>query len=56
MADRCCNYCEDMGDCTRCSYFFQKEKIHLKCGFKWKDHEVKTQEFYPPWAVCPKGN
>lgn len=55
MADRCCNYCEDMGDCIRCSYFFEKDKIHKRCGKAWKDREVLAQEFYPPWAVCEDG-
>jgi hypothetical protein len=60
MGDYQCNYCNDRGDCDRCSYFFQPEKVHRACGFKWKDHPVRQQgdaasrAVYPPWAECPK--
>lgn len=52
MADHSCIYCEDRGNCTRCSYFFEPEVIHKACGKKWKDHEVHTQPDYPPWVTC----
>jgi hypothetical protein len=59
MADYCCNYCQDMGDCARCSYFFEENKPHSKCGRLWKDHEIITQPasnqgIYPPAAKCPR--
>jgi hypothetical protein len=55
MGDYCCNYCSDSGNCSRCSYFFQPNKIHDACGFTWGDHPVNpNQDGYSPWAECPK--
>lgn len=54
MADRCCHYCNDEGDCPRCSYFFQRNEVHRACGLKWGDHEVQIDPngHYPPAAIC----
>lgn len=52
MSDRSCNYCEDKGDCTRCSYFFEPDKPHSVCGRLWRDHTVHTQADYPPYTTC----
>lgn len=56
MADRACIYCEDGGDCARCSYFFERDTVHKKCGIKWGEHEMQydSQGFYPPAAICKR--
>lgn len=56
MADRSCNYCNDRGDCSRCSYFFELDKVHTTCGQAWRVHEVRSNDpsgICPPYAVCP---
>lgn len=53
MTDRACIHCDDRGDCYRCSWFFQPDKVHVECGAKWRDHETKGQEFYAPYSICP---
>lgn len=58
MGDYACNYCNDWGNCARCSYFWERDKVHAECGHRWGDHEVKQQPasnqgVYPPWAECP---
>ncbi len=58
MADRSCNYCQDNGDCVRCSPFFEPDKAHSACGRPWRDHAThvqpgQNQGIYPPWATCP---
>lgn len=58
MADRVCNYCEDRGDCDRCSRFFQPDSLHSKCGKPWRDHVHHAQPesnggIYPGWNTCP---
>lgn len=58
MADRACNYCEDKGDCTRCSRFFQPDALHSKCRRRWREHLYNAQPdynqgVYPGWYSCP---
>lgn len=52
MTDRSCIYCDDRGDCIRCSCFFEPEATHTKCGKQWKEHKIHTQDNYPPWTTC----
>lgn len=54
MADRACVYCEDLGDCRRCSYFFQRDEVHESCGILWGEHQLTFDPsgFYPPNAIC----
>jgi hypothetical protein len=58
MGDYQCIHCNDYGNCHRCSWFFEKDKVHADCGHTWGEHEVKTdpQGFYMPYAYCPKPN
>lgn len=52
MADRVCIHCGDQGNCDRCSWFFEPGKIHVRCGRPWGEHDVRSQPFYAPYAVC----
>lgn len=50
MGDYMCRECNDRGDCRFCSTSFEKNKVHLFCGFQWGQH---TKDLFG-WAVCPR--